>query len=313
MDLRLSGKFLKDYKHGMDAIEDLHILAEPGLSPVINRVHYHLSEIRRKAELSLENHPGLDPIKEKIQNEFIFLLEEAALTIENCRQLIIRETRSTLNLMQWGRLIETVPNAVKLISLFPVEGLIEASYTEKNLTIKAKLESYHDLSSIKADVYKLSREFFNKKCLPTFTVGEAHQVIFNFDFSHVEDFIYNVDLVKRRVNLSNIFPDYQIPIQKIEAIHNQTALIMSASGKFYYFEKLNSEAVKKSIAAGAKPALFHFPFLFRPLSIIIPRDGDIAPINGFNGTGCEKLLTDRAFGKPSKPVHSLDIFSILSK
>ena len=138
-------------------------------------------------------------------------------------------------------------------------------------------------------------------------------MIFKFDFSHVDDMVYAVDLVKKRVFLSNIFADYQMPIQKIDAIDNQTALIMSASGEFYYFENLKASVIQKSVNAGARPGLFHFPFLFRPLSIIIPREGEIAPLNGFIGTGCEKLLTDQAFGKPKKPAHSLDIFSLLSK
>lgn len=313
MDLHSSGRFLKDYRHGVDALEDLHRLADPGLSPVIGRVHFHLSEIRRKAQQSLEDHPGLEPLKDKIKEEFKYLLEEATLTLENCHQLTILENHHTLNLMQWGRLIETVPMAIQMISLFPVVGRLEASFDSKNLVLKTRLESWHELEEIKGRVYGLSRKFFEKRVLPTFQVGEAHQVIFKFDFSHIEDMVYSVDLVKKRVNLSNIFEDYQIPVQKVDAIHNQTALILSAKGEFYFFEKLNADVVKKSIQNGAKPALFHFPFLFRPLSIIIPRDGEIAPLNGFNGTGCEKLLTDQAFGKPTKPAQQLDIFSILSK
>lgn len=313
MDLHSSGRFHKDYRHGVDALEDLHRLGSPDLSPVIGRVHYHLSEIRRKAQQSLEDHPGLEPLKTKIKEEFRFLLEEATLTLDGCHQLVIREKTHTLNLMQWGRLIEVVPMAIKMISQFPVEGMIEASFDNKALELKTRLQSWHELENIKSKVYRLSRECFEKKILPTFQVGEAHQVIYRFDFSHIEDFVYSVDLVKRRVNLSNIFQDYQIPIEKVDAIHNQTALIMSANGEFYYFENLNADVVKKSISKGARPALFHFPFLFRPLSIIIPRDGEIAPLNGFDGTGCEKLLTDQDFGGPTKPAISLDIFSLLSK
>lgn len=313
MELSSSGQFLKDFKHGMDAIEDLHRLANPSLSPVISRVHYHLAEIRRKATESLEDHPGLLPLKNKIKKEFKFLIEEAALTIENCQQLVITENNAQLNLMQWGRLIETVPTAIQMISLFPIQGMMEVLYNNKQLTVKTSLKSYHELDSIKAKVYSLSRKLFQAKCLPTFEITGPHKVEFKFDFSHLDDFVYSLDLKRKRVNLSNIFPDYQIPIQKIEAIDNQTALIMSAKGEFYYFEKLKASTIQTAILAGAKPALFHFPFLFRPLSIIIPREGEIAPLDGFIGTGCEKLLTDQDFGKASKPVHSLDIFSILSK
>ncbi len=313
MELSSSGQFMKDFKHGMDAIEDLHRLANPSLSPVISRVHYHLAEIRRKATESLEDHPGLKPLKSKIKEEFKFLIEEAALTIENCQQLVITDNNAKLNLMQWGRLIETVPLAIQLISLFPIKGMMEVNYTNKSLVINSNLKSYHELDKIKAEVYAFSRKLFHLKCLPTFEIVGAHKVQFKFDFSHVDDFTYSIDLNKKRVNLSNIFPDYQIPIQKIEAIDNQTALIMSAKGEFYYFEKLKASTIQTAILNGAKPALFHFPFLFRPLSIIIPREGEIAPLDGFIGTGCEKLLTDQDFGKPSKPVHALDIFSILSK
>lgn len=313
MDLRSSGRFLKDYKHGMDAIEDLHLLADPGLSPVISRVHFHLSEIRRKAEQSLEDHPGLLPVKNKIKDEFRFLLEEATLKIDNCRQLILRDTETTLNLMQWGRLIETLPLAIKLVAKFPVTGMLEASYDAKALSIRATLEGYDGLEKIKSEVYRLSREFFALKTLPTFQIEKNNQVVFKFDYSHVDDLVYNVDLNKKRVLLSNIFSDYEMPIDKIDLIDNQTTLILSADGEFYYFESMKTKAIKNSICNGAKPALFHFPFLFRPLSIIIPREGEVAPLNGFFGTGCEKLLTDQTFGKPSKPALSLDIFSLLSK
>lgn len=313
MDLRSSGRFLKDYKHGMDAIEDLHLLADPGLSPVISRVHFHLSEIRRKAEQSLEDHPGLTPVKNKIKEEFKFLVEEAALKIENCKQLILKDTDATLNLMQWGRLIETLPLAIRMIAKFPISGMLEVGYDNKALTIRTSLSGYEELGKIQSEVYRLSRDFFALKTLPTFQIENDNQVVFKFDFSHVEDLSYSVDLNKKRVLLSNTFSNYELPIEKIDLISNQTTLILSADGEFYYFESMKVDAIKKSIQNGAKPALFHFPFLFRPLSIIIPRKGEVAPLNGYYGTGCEKLLTDQDFGKSAKTALSLDIFSLLSK
>ncbi|MBT3585234.1 MAG: hypothetical protein HN509_10015 [Halobacteriovoraceae bacterium] len=313
--------FRTDYASGVRALEDLHTLGKSDLSPLISQVFFHFSEIRRKANSSVANLSSFKEISgylEGVVEEKIhtFLLEQ--LTTKN---LNLSMNKKVMGLKEWEKVLTFTDQVLKLITLFPIEKNLELSIGPDEVEIVGEVFDTKKLALHRQEVYAITRELFKQKVLLTFEVSEKasedfYQLKLKFDYGHLEDEVYGIDLIREKnvfISFSNVFEKYKID-------HREAAKL----GDHYWIEIRDDLSVRQFIelpdnflAENPTKEIIHFNFLFRPISLIIPKRGSLIFLDGFGqisttGSDDSNVIGQDVFSHLQIKKHSIDIFSLFS-
>ncbi len=314
-------ELIYNYSQGMDALEDIQSLSGNSLTPLINQASFHLSEVRRKAEKSVSNIESFKKVSTFLEDTLDCMMKKFFLDKFPGRQLLYQKTQSPISLKVWNRLLGVLPPVLTVVQTFPYIGTINVQVREDRVVFRGLAKVNTDIQKYRKLIYVMTCKLLKQDSLFTFKVEDVGREGYYWlelclDVGHDVNRVYRLDLREKHgviLGFSSIFKNYSLPISEIENLGRHLCIEINEDMKVDKFYRVPSHYLKSF----GDRELLHFPFLFRPVSLIIPKRGNVvsaSSIREFKDTGS-------GFSKQEQDVDSrsnfhyryIDFFSLINK
>lgn len=271
--------YVKDFENSLNTLEDIQLLSEFSLSPILSRAYYHLSEMKRKADLAANGQVAnydavLKVLDEKLENIFLDFFSNKT----KFKDFSYSKKTDQIDLRKWNLLLESVPEILSVVSLFNYHGKLRVDLNQNRVLIKGIILEDQNLAFNRKFIYVVTRKLLNSKILLTFNLEKTsrpglYALSLRADVSHDDKLVYKVQFKESNVLLgfSNIFPQYRVQAEALTDVGEHTVVEINED----LTTKTFCGRVELSKIDSANKEILHFPFLFRPLSIILPVKGHL--------------------------------------
>ena len=312
-----SSSIIDDFSLGMRALEDLQLLAGPSVLPLIERASFHFSKAFA-TEKSLNEITGRNSnIGSLLEKGPIQLLEELLLE-SNLKELHFLTQFEQFTLSDWNRFIRIFPIMAGLIEILCVDGgncFLEID--KESMRVSLTLDENADYLSKRKEIYAATKSLLKLHVWSTFDVqeeGSGSRLELNFDYSHKEDAFYLVEVGAGKALLfSASIVNYLIPREKQKdflASSDCPCIVIKPSGDVQLRNRGSAEIINETFDG----EVVHFPFLFRPVSLVIPKQGNVSSL--FQLLQRESLVNGRDYSSGSSYIKQnfyIDLFSMMVK
>ena len=272
-----------DFEKGISTLEDIQLLSAFSISPLIGRAYFHLSEMKRKAdELTIGQSARFDAVSKVLDEKFSSILSDFFADQSKYQGFEFNKSTSKIDLKKWNLILEILPEVLSVVSVFNYRGSVEASLDENKMSFEGMIIEDGHLEINRKFIYIVTRKLLRQKVLLTFDLEKVakigmYRLNLKVDISHDETLVYKVNFKLNQsesylVGFSNIFCHYRILADEFIKIggHNIIEINNDLTVKSYVglpeLSRLDS----------ANKEILHFPFLFRPISIILPMKGNLS-------------------------------------
>ncbi len=298
----------ENLKQGLETLGDLYTLGDSNLYPLFDRLHYHLHEIGSH--------------KEKVKNvrEFrslkkVFLKEIEGLLIEFFREKEAGQSIDVIDQLQnpgldtLDKTLDLFPMARQVCDLFSFEDKVTITLNNDCFSFRGRVPFKLELENLREETYRLTRMFLQKETLFTFNVFETCEessfvleFSFHFDVEGLNPYLIQINK-ETVLSLSPVVKTFARPMEDLEKVGEHNVFLIDEALEA---KKMDRFSFLKCIQ-DQNYHLFHFPFLFRPISLIIKRSiyGENGPIDA------QKLVPLHGDGHLS--VIEVDLFKIFQK
>ncbi|MCO4792740.1 MAG: hypothetical protein KC493_03450 [Bacteriovoracaceae bacterium] len=310
--------FGNDYQQGKEVLEDLRHLGDTNLAPLISRAHHHLFEIKRKAESNLKN-PDLysnvnDILNTHVENMIHLYLKKN----QNLSTVNLNLDSGKWGLHDWNMFVEIIPTILTTCSQFDFLNTVSFYQMGRNFFMTGALALGSDISKNRRNLYGLFRKFVSKKVLMTYELSESTEegvilCTLKFNLSHRDDVVYFLPVGQHslfNLALTNLFADYTV--EDFSALQGVKHTCIKINEKFETekLETIPDDLFEKNPGC----ELFHFPFLFHPVSMIIPEQGFLKVLDDYH---TNKSIPGTEFRQDNKsclqkPFHYIDFFELIT-
>lgn len=261
---------LKDnFKQGMDALGDLYGLGDSSIYPVIDRLHFHFNELRQSKKDTPREHE-FGALRRLFNQEINHLVVEFFRDQPSGTKVDILDQLKRPDLKTLDNLITSFPLASDVCGLFNFQKNIQVTIENNKFSFCGEVPLNLDLEKLRLESYRLTRLFLSKNILFTFKVFETNRsdnfkIQFDFHMDGDEEPLL-IQVEKETVlSLSPVMKAFTHPLEDIEKLGEHNIFLIDEN---YEAKPLDRSEYKKSIQ-DQSCHLFHFPFLFRPISLII--------------------------------------------
>lgn len=275
--------YQEEFEKSLNTLEDIQLLSEFSLSPLIGRAYFHLSEMKRKAdEVSLGLVSNYDAVAKVLDEKFESIFMEFFSNKSKYKKFDYYKATSKIDLKKWNLILEAIPEILSVVSLFNYHGAIEARLDDNRLLVTGMILEDGQLEMNRKFIYVVTRKLLRQKILLTFNLEKtARDGLFKLelkvDISHDDNLAYRVNFKvtpkeNYYVGFSNVFCQYRALLEDIKKVgeHNVIEVMNDLSVKHFFgipdLTRLDS----------ANKEILHFSFLFRPVSIILPMKGNLS-------------------------------------
>ncbi len=259
--------------NGMEILEDMYKLGDIGLMPLFNQMHYSLTEIDKEYKLRQNN-------KNEFENVFNFL--ENVLNIfmnDSCKSIkvITKYKASNMTLVLWDKILSIIPEMIGLINFMGYHKKVFIYLDEDKIIIDGDINLDNNIKDRQLQVYKIYRKLFSKNVISTYELEESNsfnmaKIIQRIDLSHDKHSWYNLNLKE----------DCGIDLFFTGLIKNYVCKDASSLTYKHICLEITDELALKhykilpdEFKIDSSKEIIHFNFLFRPLTIILPKKGII--------------------------------------
>lgn len=304
-----------DFEKGLNTLEDIQMLSEFTVSPLVSHAYFYLSEMKRKADaISSGQVSQFDQVGKVLDEKLSSIIEEFFGNKGRFKDYTFYKNTQKIDLKKWNLILETIPEILSMVTLFNYHGAVDIRFDDSRLLISGLILEDGNLERSRKLIYVITRKLLRNKVLLTFNLEKtARAGLFKLDLkadlSHDASLVYRVNFKVNKdehymVGFSNIFTKYRTQIDDVKTVgeHNIVDIGSDLTVKHYLGipELTRLESANKEI--------LHFPFLFRPLSIILPVKGNLVT------TSFSSSLDDENKRKQdvSKYFRTIDFFSLFN-
>ncbi len=272
-----------DFEKSLSTLEDIQLLSEFSLSPLIGRAYFHLSEMKRKAdEKGLGQVAHYEAVSKVLDEKFESIFTEYFSNKSKFKNFEYSKDTSKIDLRKWNLVLEIIPEILSVVSLFNYHGNIEAQLSENRILISGLILDDSKLDMNRKFVYVVTRKLLRQKVLLTFNLEKSartglFKLDLKVDISHDDMLVYKVNFkISPKENyfigFSNIFCQYRALLDDVKTVgeHKVIEIGNDLNVKDYF------GVPELSRLESANKEILHFPFLFRPVSIILPMKGNLS-------------------------------------
>lgn len=267
----------KEYEQGMQTLEDIQALGDFTLSPLIDRAAFHFSEINRKAEFSFENLESYSKVQNFLEKTVDSLLTTYTLRDQVTHQVLLQKKYDDMSLESWDKLLEVLPTSLNILNIFKFVGTQNIQVSKEGINVRGLIKTDESITKFREIVYRVSRKLLDQKTILTYKIEELEDkricwLELCVDMEHSQSLSYNVDFSEKiglTLGFSNIFSKYHIDIDEAFKLPRHLIIEVSEKLEISKYYKVPDHYTRDF---GSKEML-HFSFLFRPVSIIIPKVG----------------------------------------
>lgn len=274
--------YQNDFDMSLATLEDIQLLSEFSMSPLIGRAYYHLSELKRKADAnSLGQVAHYDMVAKVLDEKFESICTEFFSNKAKFKSFEYSKSTAKIDLKKWNLIFEVIPEVLSIVSLFNFHGTMETRLDESRLLISGMILEDGHLQMNRKFIYVVTRKLLRQKVLLTFNLEKtARTGLFKLDLkvdiSHDESLAYKVNFKTNKENylvgFSNIFCHYRSLLEDVQSVgeHHVIEVNSDLTVKHYF------GVPDLSRLESANKEILHFSFLFRPVSIILPMKGNLS-------------------------------------
>ena len=311
--------FQQDFISGMETLEDIQALGENHLNPLIDRAAFHISEINRKAEFSFKNLNQFSEVKSFLEKTIDQLLTNYTLKDLGAHQVLFQKKYESMSLESWNKLLSVLPTSLHIVSVFNFVGTQNIQLSEKGISFRGLIKTDQNITKFRELVYKASRKLLKEKAILTYTIEDLEDermcwLELKVDTSHDENLSFCVDLTDNLnlwLGFSNIFDAYKITGEQASTLPRHLVIEINENldiQKHYRVPDRFTGTIKDK-------EMLHFSFLFRPVSIIIPKKGRVInksalQKNKDTGSGLEQQEVEN---RSNNSFRYIDFFSLINQ
>lgn len=266
-----NGHLKDNFKQGMDTLGDLYSLGDSSLYPIIDRLHFHLNEINLVQRVA-STEQEFSSLRRLFNKEIDYLVSDFFREQPIGVKVDILNNLENPNLRTLDRLVATFPLAGDVCRLFSFQKNVCITITNNKFSFCGDVPLGLDFEALRLESYRLTRLFLDKNILFTFQVFETNSsdtFSIQFDFHMDGDDSPLLIHVKEDtvLSLSPVMKAFSRPLEDIEKIGEHNIFFINEDYKATPLDRLNL----LNFIQDQNYHLFHFPFLFRPISLIIKR------------------------------------------
>ncbi|MBC7428296.1 MAG: hypothetical protein H7336_06775 [Bacteriovorax sp.] len=304
-----------DFEKGLNTLEDIQMLSAFTVSPLVSHAYFYLSEMKRKADaISTGQVSHFEQVGKVLDEKLSSIIEDFFGNKVKYKDFTFYKSTLKFDLKKWNLILETIPEILSMVALFNYHGSVDVRFDDSRLLISGLILEDGNLERSRKLIYVITRKLLRNKVLLTFNLEKtARAGLFKLDLkadlSHDDSLVYRVNFKINKneqymVGFSNIFTQYRAQLEDVKTVgeHNIVEIGNDLSVKHYLGvpELTRIESANKEI--------LHFPFLFRPLSIILPMKGNLVT------EAFSRSLDDENKRKQdvSKYFRTIDFFSLFN-
>lgn len=311
-------------KNSLQGLEDLKYLVKEDCHKIIDQISFYLNELivssKSKNAPKVGSHSELKKI---ITEKIITNFKDILLTNVDCKKINFVDFLEKKSFGQIDKLLGIVEEVKEVLSLCLPGNSIDFVIHADRLEVTSEF----DVRNINGDnlvhIYSCFRKLLSKKVLLVYKLRkDINKVTLVFDLSHSQNGHYRVNLqdeVGLELLFSNTLPNYYVGQDTLHKLKKHLCLEITADLKVHRHEAVPRAVKEKFVLRQFQKEVFYFPFLFRPISIIIPKRGEIVSKdlildntighrNDGSAQSCESIFKV----KNSKwPQYYLDFFHLL--
>ena len=167
---KLEKELLKNYQKGVSAIEDLQMLSDYKVTPLIHNIYHYFSEMNRAAQYLTEDKNGFIDIKTQLEENFKNTICNFLLEQKNINQINFHNNLHVGSLDNWDRFAGIFPLGLSVIKILPFKNFMEFELNPDTLKIKGDISEDFNPETLRKKIYAITRKIFEKKALMTFNL-----------------------------------------------------------------------------------------------------------------------------------------------
>ena len=266
------------YKSSIEVISDLYQSSSQESRSQLEQLQFQMSLMKNQVELETQKLNELENVKILIQEQ-----------LEHSLKLFVRRNKmgnvkthwsslEDISFLRLNKIVEIMPFSYFALKFFNIKRKVQYSIDGNAIVATGEIDDLVDLEKVRSQAYGLTKSMFARKVILTYEIDENNDnekptLRLIFDFSNNEDFIYAIKVDRNGtgiLGLPNNFKSYRISRDKFNSMEKHHLVIIT---KDYQVKKVMTSPDKLR-AKMPDAEIIHFPFLFRPLSLIIPREGE---------------------------------------
>lgn len=307
--------YLSDYQKSLETLEDIQLLSEFSISPLVSNAYFYLTQMKRKADAASSSPiTRYDAVSSVLDEKLASIIDEFFSNKSRFKGFNYTHSTHKIELKKWNLILEIMPEVLSLLTLFNYHGTVDVSLNENRFKVSGLVLEDGNLELSRKLIYVITRKLLRAKVLLTFNIEKtARAGLFKLDLkvdiSHDETLSYRVKFdtgpkEQYIISFSNIFCQYRAFLENVKAVGEHTIIEINNDLSIRHFiglpELTRTESANKEI--------LHFSFLFRPVSIILPMKGSLVT------DAYSRSLDDEDKRKQdvSKHFRTIDFFSLFN-
>lgn len=270
-------------EQGKNSLEDLKLVVDSSCQLFVDQVIHHINELRyhllKNPVQGAKDMTGINALLEwRIQES----MKELLLETEGVSQLNFFKEAGEISLESWNRVLDSLGPVLTLAKQFSYVGNINVYFHKNSFEVSGTVRAQNYDESAKVQVYAMTRFLLAHKVILTYDIREdlakGTQLTLKVDLSHNDNLIYLVDLKNKekvKIGFTNCFDNYHVPQNQIMSLGRHLCLEISNDLSLMQLNEIPMR-IKDMSGSVQCPTIIHFPFLFRPFSLIIPSRGQIS-------------------------------------
>lgn len=261
----------KDFEKSKEMIEDLKGLLSSDLYLFIDQALHHLSKIQMEYQKKNSNLEGLDKIYEVVIENVTSYMKKRLLQNDNI-QSINYSYDQNITIKQWNTIFKLLPEIIVLAENYVFRNTMNISIKDEQISIFGVVDMGLWPKSIRQLSYEITRSLLSRKILLTYDIIEQDSseiLTLTFNLNHSEDKVLLFSSNEDDINICLPGQLAQFEKDLTEINQGQLYFVMNSDFTVGRYTHLPERFLEKS---DEFTHLF-FPFLFRPISFIIPRRG----------------------------------------
>ena len=304
-----------DFERSLSTLEDIQMLSEFSVSPLVSHAYFYLSEMKRKADAQAGGEISkFDQVGVVLDEKLASIIDGFFGNKAKFKDYSYQKQTNKIDLKKWNLVLETIPEILSVVTLFNYHGQVDVRFDEGRFMITGLILEDGNLERSRKLIYVLTRKLLRAKVLLTFNLEQTaktglFKLVLKADLSHDDSLVYRVHFKVDKdqhymVGFSNIFCQYRAQMTDVRQVGEHTIIEINSDLSMKHYmgipELTRIESANKEI--------LHFPFLFRPVSIILPVKGNLVTQAFSHSLDDEKTRKQDV----SKHFRTIDFFSLFN-
>lgn len=303
---------VEGFYKGINALDEVFSIGGKELVPIVNKISHYFYENERIWQKRLLNSQSSKTLEGVFRKEMSGIFKGLLLSTNEISQIdfLISEN---LNLSNWENVFSITPKLIRLIRLLGISEDLILTIEDGRLHTRGKVTHSLKSRSLRLSCYQLTRELFNIETLLTYKLEEENDQVYislDFNFEKSDDLYYGLTLNQNKevLLLNHFFKKFVTSVEKLSNISSHRVVEIHDDGNITYNDRLFYKSTEQMNGR----EIIHFPFLFRPFSIIIPRGGKIiSPLSSeILITGCDGVERKDEQSKSNRNIQAIDFYSL---